>query len=113
MALPEAPLGFLKNLPVAWDSTLLLQGTPGKECIIARRSGSDWYIGGINGTDEPKDWEIDISRLNKQEYTTYIIFDGKNNKDFKSIKRTLPEGKKLAVKVLPYGGFLAKLVNPN
>jgi hypothetical protein len=109
-ALPEAPLGFLKSMPVAWDSTLFLQGAPGKECVIARRSGSDWYVAGINGQDISRDWEIDLSRLIPQQYVAYVISDGKTNQEFKSIKTTLKAGETIAVKVLPYGGFLAKLV---
>ena len=47
--LPEAPKEFLKHVPVVWDETRFLAGEPGQFVVLARRSGNQWYIGGING----------------------------------------------------------------
>ena len=107
--LPEAPKNFLKTVPVTWDSTLLLAGYPGKDCVIARKSGDTWYIGGINGTTENLSWEIDLSRLNGQDFTAAIISDGVSNKEFNTSEITLKQGEKLKVEVLPFGGFVATL----
>ena len=38
-SLPEAPKTFLKNVPVAWDETILLDGAPGEFAVFARRKG--------------------------------------------------------------------------
>ncbi len=107
-ALPQEPKNFLKNLPVAWDSTLFLSGTPGTDCVMARRSGGKWYIGGINGTNEEKQWEIDLSRIGVG-FVASVITDGKANMEFLSTKTELKVGDKLKVKVLPFGGFVATL----
>jgi len=109
LSLPEAPKTFLKTVPVAWDSTVLLAGYPGKDCIIARRSNSVWYIGGINGTNEKQKWDIDLSRLKGNSFSASVITDGKTNQEFSSSDFSIASGKKLIVEVLPFGGFVATL----
>ena len=51
--LPNEVIKFLSTLPTAWDDTKLISGYPGESVILARRKGNIWYIGGLNGTDEP------------------------------------------------------------
>ncbi|HSH19469.1 MAG TPA: glycoside hydrolase family 97 C-terminal domain-containing protein, partial [Draconibacterium sp.] len=108
-ALPEAPKTFLKTVPVVWDSTLLLSGYPGKDCVMARKSGDNWYIGGINGTSEKQSWEIDLSRLNGGDFSAFVIADGSTATEFSTAEKALKSGDKLKVEVLPYGGFVATL----
>lgn len=49
---PQEIKDFFTNLPVAWDETRLIDGYPGHHVILARRKGAQWYVAGINGTDE-------------------------------------------------------------
>lgn len=107
--LPEAPKEFLKNIPTAWDETILLDGEPGKFCIMARRSGNTWYLGGINGTMDATEWEIDLSRLEKRGTMAQIITDGAQKTEFSTLNTEIKQGEKLNVKVLPAGGFVAVL----
>lgn len=44
-----AGLDFLKSIPTAWDETRVIAGYPGEFVVIARRAGTQWYIGGMNG----------------------------------------------------------------
>ncbi len=44
----EQALGFLKNLPGAWDDIRFLGGQPDGFAVVARRKGKDWWIAGIN-----------------------------------------------------------------
>ena len=55
LAQPQEVQDFLGHLPSVWDETHLVSGYPGESVVIARRSGSTWYIAGINGTDEEKE----------------------------------------------------------
>lgn len=107
LKLPEAPKEFLKNIPAVWDETVLLDGEPGKFCIMARRTGNAWYIGGINGSLEAKDWQIDLSRLEKLGTRSDIITDGEIRTEFSSASKEIKAGEKMNVKVLPAGGFVA------
>lgn len=43
----SAGKAFLKQVPAAWDQTLLLEGYPGRFVTIARRNGDDWFVGAI------------------------------------------------------------------
>jgi hypothetical protein len=109
LSLPDAPKNFLKTVPAAWDETILLAGYPGKDCVIARKSGDIWYLGGINGTGEKQVWEIDLSRLPQKEWAATLITDGATEKEFNASEISLTTGEKLKVEVLPYGGFVATL----
>jgi hypothetical protein len=55
LAQPQEVQYFLSHLPSVWDETHLVSGYPGESVVIARRSGSTWYVAGINGTDEEKE----------------------------------------------------------
>ncbi|HJZ41542.1 MAG TPA: glycoside hydrolase family 97 catalytic domain-containing protein [Bacteroidales bacterium] len=107
--LPAAVRSFLKKIPVAWDETCLLEGEPGKYCIIARRNGNTWYIGGINGTSTAQSWQVDLSRLTNKDFSALIISDGADNRHFSKDTRTLTAGEVMKINVLPAGGFVAIL----
>ncbi|KAI9432507.1 glycoside hydrolase 97-domain-containing protein [Russula earlei] len=74
---------FLREVPVYWDETKLIDGYPGKLVVIARRSGKRWYVAGINGEDTEKTVALDLSFLskitNKRKGT--IITDGDGKED--------------------------------
>lgn len=40
---------FIKEVPVVWDETFVPAALPGEYVCIARRKGTDWYIGAITG----------------------------------------------------------------
>ncbi|MFI9486092.1 glycoside hydrolase family 97 catalytic domain-containing protein [Promicromonospora sp. NPDC052451] len=42
-----AALPFLRNVPARWDEVRLLGGTPGRDAVLARRSGDRWFVGGL------------------------------------------------------------------
>ncbi|QYK03051.1 glycoside hydrolase family 97 protein [Shewanella psychrotolerans] len=54
---------FLRQLPVQWDESRYIAGTPGKLAVFARRSGNLWYIAGINGENSAKTVNLDLSFL--------------------------------------------------
>ena len=45
---------LLKRLPDTWDETRLLGGTPDSYALIARRSGSKWFVACINGQNDSR-----------------------------------------------------------
>lgn len=53
---------FLKQVPVVWDESRLIDGFPGEYFMIARRSGDRWWVAGING-ELPRTVDIDVSRF--------------------------------------------------
>ena len=54
--LDDAPvwaIDFMKKVPTTWDEVRFIDGYPGKYVIMARRSGDQWYVVGINAEKEP------------------------------------------------------------
>lgn len=47
----EPELEFWNKIPVSWDETKVLQGTPGEYISTARRKEDDWFIGTITNNN--------------------------------------------------------------
>lgn len=71
LAQPREVRDFMSALPTTWDETRLLGGYPGEWVVMARRSGSTWYIAGINGKDTAQTLSFDTSILPKGRYTLF------------------------------------------
>ncbi|WP_293742476.1 glycoside hydrolase family 97 protein [uncultured Pedobacter sp.] len=106
-ALPEAPKNFLKTVPTAWDETRLLSGFPGKHVVMARKRGTKWYIGGLNGEEDAKVLQFSLDFLNKKQANITIIQDGENDKSFNTQTQLWHKGQVLKINCLPRGGFVA------
>jgi len=104
-ALPAEPKQFLKNVPVCWDDTKLIDGYPGEKVIIARKKGNQWYIGGINGKDKAQTLEINFNFLGKGNFSLQLIKDGNDDKSFSYDTVNLKTGDIFKVDCLPRGGF--------
>lgn len=49
---PDTVLQFLSKVPVTWDETIPLEGKAGEYVVVARRSGEEWFIAGMNNNKE-------------------------------------------------------------
>jgi alpha-glucosidase len=96
---------FLRSVPTTWDDTKFIQGYPGKELIIARQKGPDWYVAVANGEETEKNITLDFSFLPKGEYKMTVMKDGANNRTIVSEQISYTTGNSLQIKVLPHGGF--------
>ncbi len=93
---------YLQNVPTVWDETRLIDGYPGKCVIMARRSNDTWYIAGINGQNEPKNFAVDLSVLGRIGQNRTLITDGPD----RSFASQPMESQKVDVKIQPNGGFV-------
>lgn len=102
-SLPEIPKQFLKQVPVTWDESRLLAGYPDNFVVVARRSGKEWYIGGISGKNEKREISFTLPKecINK-EFT--LITDGDNITSFKYQKVKSKDGV-VKISLLENGGF--------
>lgn len=106
--LPAEPKIFLKEIPTHWEKTILLQGFPGKDVVIARSKNSIWYIGGINGEIIEKNIKINFDFLDKnRKYKLRLIKDGKHDKQLLTNDSVIQSTDSIEVKVLRRGGFVA------
>ena len=74
LAQPQAVQEFFGKLPAAWDETRFVSGYPGESCVLARRSGTTWYVAGINGTDAEKTLPASLDFI-KGAYTATVFAD--------------------------------------
>ncbi|MCX5643774.1 MAG: glycoside hydrolase family 97 catalytic domain-containing protein [Phycisphaerae bacterium] len=107
--LPEAPKTFLQHVPVVWDETRFLAGEPGQYVVLARRSGNQWTVGGINGENAGRDVDVPLSFLAQSRCTMTVIEDGKTPRTFDSETKAVTSQDHLEVRLQPYGGFVATL----
>ncbi|MBQ0044473.1 MAG: glycoside hydrolase family 97 C-terminal domain-containing protein, partial [Bacteroidales bacterium] len=105
-ALPAEVRALLTGLPTAWDETRLLAGYPGEYAVIARRSGKDWYIAGINGTDEKLAVEFDPAEYGIKGACQRVL-DGDSDRDLGSTEVDAPVTRVIC---RPRGGFVMKTI---
>ncbi|GGG99311.1 glycoside hydrolase family 97 protein [Mucilaginibacter phyllosphaerae] len=98
---------FLSGVPNTWDDTKLIQGEPGKDVIIARRKGKNWYIAGINGENKAKSFMVNLPFLYSNDmYRSTIYTDGNSPRQIVHRDVIEEKGNKVAVKMMPKGGFV-------
>jgi len=71
----EPELEFWDAVPTIWDDTKVVQGEIGKYVTIARRNGSDWFVGTITNNDA-RELKVPLDFLDKgKKYEASIYFD--------------------------------------
>jgi Glycoside hydrolase 97. len=102
---------FLAGIPTSFDETVVVTAELGEYIVMARRKGTEWYIGGLTNWT-PRELELDLSFLPQGAYTMDLFTDGVNAHrvgiDYKRETRPL-DGRKLKVKMASGGGFALKL----
>ena len=103
---------FIAKIPTVWDETVALDGKIGEYCIIARRAGDEWYVGGMTNWNE-REVEIDLSFLGEGNFVVTEFVDGPNadkiGRDFLRKSVEVKGGNKVNVKMAVGGGFAMKI----
>jgi hypothetical protein len=107
--LPDVPKRFLKAIPAAWDDTRWLGGYPGRWVALARRCGTEWYVAGINGQNEPQPAALDLSFLSASPYLGTLIRDRDDGQGFSSQEVSPSSKQPFAVDIKPRGGFVLRM----
>ena len=102
---------FITSVPVNWDETRTLVAEAGQYIILAKRRGSEWFIGGITN-DNRRELEVTLDFLpegKEMQMTSFI--DGVNADrmamDYKVENATVNKGTTLKIKMARNGGFAA------
>jgi alpha-glucosidase len=115
-----APFQFIKDVPVDWEDTRVLNGEVGEFVTIARkqRGGDDWYLGAVSD-GSARTLSVPLSFLDAgRRYTAHIYRDG-DKADWKSApedivieQRQVEQTDTLQLRLAPGGGqairFLAQ-----
>jgi hypothetical protein len=109
--LPDAARTFLKEVPVVWDETKLLNGYPGKFTVIARKKAENWYVGGINSDGRrERHQSLDFDFLpDGKKFRLTLITDGEHDTVFSTQYMVVDNTSSINVKMLRRGGFAAVL----
>ncbi|WP_222429007.1 glycoside hydrolase family 97 protein [Chitinophaga polysaccharea] len=99
---------LFQQVPTTWDETKVLSCTRmGDVVAFARRKGDTWWIGVMNGATE-REIKIPLDFLAKKKLAT-LVYDGVTNTSVDRREQTLSKKDVLTIKLLPGGGFIAKI----
>ena len=111
-------LDFLRELPTTWDETRFLDGYPTRYVALARRHGSKWYVGALNGTQEPISMTLDLSMFANQTMTCLTDQPLKKSKKAQDNAQQLPtpvqkqlkvpQDGKVQITIQPMGGIIIR-----
>jgi alpha-glucosidase len=110
----SSPAGadFLKIVPTTWDDTKVIHGDVGKYITVVRRSGEEWFVGSMTGTDA-RTLEIPLSFLGQGKYRAEIWADAYEAADFPDRlmkrQRIVTATDTLKATLAPAGGYVAWL----
>lgn len=109
---PEC-LEFIANIPTVWDQTIGIDGKVGEYIVMAKRSGSTWYVGALTDWTE-RTVTLDLSFIPYYKNAVVQIFrDGANAdviaSDYKKVVTSIPSDGKVQVHMAPGGGWCAKI----
>ena len=103
---------FIVKVPVVWDDLKVLEGKVGNYILLARRSGTEWFVGGLTDWNR-RELQLDLSFLPSGEYEMEIFRDGINAdrhaQDYKHIKVSIKSGEKMNIDLAPGGGWVARI----
>jgi len=103
----ETGVGFMKTVPATWDDTKVLGGRIGEYITIARKSGSDWFLGALTN-EQPRELQVPLAFLGDGRYTATIWKDAPDSDagGTKIVRQTLAvnAAEKLRLTIAPGGG---------
>lgn len=99
---------FLRQVPVTWDETRVLEAKMGDYVVIARRKGQQWYLGAM--TDwTAREITIQLSFLPKGAFQLESWSDGpnahKHGSDFSHKTQEVNRSTAITLKLAPGGGY--------
>ena len=103
-------LEYWEHIPTVWDDTKVIDGAIGEYAIIARRSDSTWYVGGITNTNA-RTVVLPLSFLDsRKRYKATIYTDDVHSTDNVTIeKRKVSAEDKLTFNLKGSGGVALKI----
>jgi hypothetical protein len=109
--MPQPIIQFLKDVPVVWDNIRFISGYPADYSVLARKSGSSWYVSGINGKKENKTISFTPDFLEPGEYKATYYLDGEEHQTFRFENSNLSPEEPISIDMIPFGGFVLVLEN--
>lgn len=104
---------FFRNLPTVWDESVVLSAEVGKHIVIARRSGTRWFIAAMNG-DDALTLNVPLAALgaNGRGWQMHEFTDGTDPAAPETVVEThrdLGDARTLTLRLSPSGGYVGIL----
>ncbi|MDR2085804.1 MAG: glycoside hydrolase family 97 protein [Dysgonamonadaceae bacterium] len=108
---------FLANVPTVWDKTIPLDARLGEYILIAKQSGNNWYVGGMNNWDA-RSTSVDFSFLPpKAKYKATLLKDSGDSGlypvKYESNVLNVNHKTRLNIPMAEGGGFVIRLIKEN
>jgi alpha-glucosidase len=105
-------MAWLSAVPAVWDETRPLDGRIADFVVVARRSGSQWFVGAM--TDwSAREVEVDLSFLPEGDFTIEAWADGPNagrhGEDVQRSTAAVTRASRLRVAMAEGGGWAARI----
>ncbi len=109
----EPEIKWFEDLQVSFDDSKVLSGYPGKEIVMARRHGDDWFVGAMTNNDGNRE-TVDLSFLEPgRQYIAEVYTDGgdevKTRTGVKCSKWIVDSADSMAFELKPRGGAAMRL----
>lgn len=104
----EDGLAFIKDAPVSWDETRILQGDIGVYIVSARRKGKNWYLGAMTN-EAGRTLKVPLDFLGKGSYSAQVWEDGETISSLRKSGGSHNRKDSITLKLAPSGGAVAVL----
>ena len=101
---PAWAIDFMRMVPTTWDEVRFIDGYPGKYILLARRSGSKWYVVGVNAEQQPVKKTISLPMFEKGSSLSLYSDDAQLQGSLKTIK--LNKMQQLTITIPCNGGLV-------
>jgi alpha-glucosidase len=94
---------FIRRVPTAWDETRFLSGEPGRDIVLARRSGAAWYVGAMTA-EQGRIAHVSLDFLPEGRYRATVWEDGDAPNEARRSERIVTARDALALHLSSAGG---------
>ena len=101
---------MIKSIPATWDQTIVLDGSEiGEAALFARRSGTTWFLGVVNGP-QAKKLDVPLAFLADGSYRAMTVSDRPGDSASVEVKRDQPfdRSSKISLDLVAGGGYVAR-----
>jgi alpha-glucosidase len=108
----QPELDFMTRVPSTWDEMRVVHAELGECLVVARRKGSDWYVGGMTAGKE-QNLSLPLKFLGKGKYKVELYIDDPRGGPTAVTRadKSLSPDEKLPVVMPRSGGFAARITN--
>jgi alpha-glucosidase len=102
----------MSKVPVTWDETKCINASVSHYVTVARKHGSDWYLGSMTDFTS-RSFDIPLNFLEEGQYSVTIFIDGINAdsraEDYSTETFTVDNKSILNLKLASGGGFACRI----